>query len=245
MKKFTIISILVLFSLSSYATVDIEEYFSASSTGQYYPYMNNGTIKTKFDFIVNQGPVSQSFTIVFVLSEDMSVFDKNDIVIDSFRVNGAPNGNSEFPTDYGPQAPYIINQILKKPYIVHGKMYFLGCILDYNDEIAESDETNNSGAIQIPPITIVGNVGFNTNLGFWSASVNPNPITDYAIINVSGSKVTNSIIQIYSNNGQLLRSISVPQFPYKFIKKDLSTGIYNMIIYNDNKAIIRRRLIIQ
>ena len=245
MKRFTILSFLFLFSLSSFATVDIQEYFASSSTGKYYPFINNGTIHVKFDFIVNQGPINQSFVIAFVLSEDMNVFDNNDILIDTFRINSAPNGNSEFPTDFGPQAPYVINQMLKKPFIVHGKMYFLGCILDYKNEITESNENNNSGAIQAAPITVSGNVGIDTDLGFWKSSINPNPISSSAIITVEGSMLNQVKIQLYSVDGRLLRNTAVTNFPFTFYRNDLAVGVYNMIIFNDGKAIIRKKVIIQ
>lgn len=244
MKRFTILSLLILLGFTSFA-VDIQQYFASSSTGKYYPFENNGTIKAKFDFIVNSGPINQSFVIAFVLSEDINVFDNNDIVIDTFRVTGAPNGSSEFPTDFGPQAPYLIEQMLKKPFIVHGKMYFLGCILDYKNEISESDETNNSGAIQMQPITVQGNIGFDTDLGFWKSSVNPNPIMSSAIIELEGGNIANAQIKVYSLDGRMVREITTSNFPYTFYRKDLAIGTYTMIIFNDGKAVIRKKIILQ
>jgi len=244
MKKITILFLLTLLSFTSFA-VDIEQYFASSSTGKYYPFINNGTIQTKFDFIVNSGPVNQSFVIAFVLSEDINVFDNNDIVIDTFRVNSAANGSSEFPTDFGPQAPYLIEQMLKKPFIVHGKMYFLGCILDYKSEVSESDETNNSGPIQMQPITVQGNIGFDTDLGFWKASVNPNPIINSAIIELEGGNIANAQIKVYSHDGRMVREITTSNFPYTFYRKELAIGTYTMVIFNKGKAIIRKKIVLQ
>jgi hypothetical protein len=244
MKRFTILSLLILLSVTSFA-VDIEQYFASSSTGKYYPFVNNGTIQTKFDFIVDSGPISSSFVIAFVLSEDINVFDHNDIVIDKFTVSSAGNGSSEFPTDFGTQAPYIIDQMLKKANIVHGKTYFVGCILDYDNDIAESNENNNSGPIQMPPITVSGNIGFDTDLGFWKSSINPNPINTSAVIELEGTKITNAEILIYTVEGKLIRTASVSSFPYTFYRRELAVGIYNMIITNDGKAIIRKKIIIQ
>ncbi len=244
MKRFTIISMLFLFSFSTYA-VDIQEYFASSSTGKYLPFHNNGTIQVKFDIQVVQGPVTSSFLIAFVLSEDMNVFDHTDILIDTIRVSGANNGSSEFPTQFGSQAPYLIEQMLKKANVVHGKTYFFGCILDYDDDIVESNENNNSGPIQMPPIVIQGNIGFNTDLGFLESSISPNPIHSSAIIKLNGSSINNSNIMVYSFDGKLIRSITNVSFPYTFQRYNMAVGTYQMVILNEGKAIIRRKIIIQ
>ena len=242
-KLFTILAF--IFISISVSAVDIEEYFSASSTGHYYPFQKNGTITLKFDFIVNQGPINQSFVIAFVLSTDMNVFDHNDILIDTVRVSGAPNGSSEFPTNFVSPAPYKIEQMLKKANVVHGTTYFLGCILDYNDDIAESNESNNSGPIQMPPLVVSGNVGFNTDLGFFKSSIYPNPITETAIINLSGKLKGNSTIQVYGTDGRLIRENNEVQFPYTFQRGNLAAGTYQMIIINNEKAILRKKIVIQ
>jgi hypothetical protein len=244
MKRFTFFSMLFLFTLSTYA-VDIQEYFASSSTGHYYPFQQNGTIALKFDLQVSGGPISNSFVIAFVLSEDMNTFDHNDILIDSIRVSNAGNGSSEFPTNFVSAAPYLIQQLLKKSAIDHSKTYFVGCILDYNDDIAESDEANNSGAIQMPPVQIHGNVGFNTNLGFWELSINPNPIHSSAIIKLDGNDINQASIQVYSLDGKLVRNTSNVVFPYIFQRNNLAIGTYEMIIINDGKAIIRKKIVIQ
>lgn len=244
MKKFSIISMLLLFTMSTYA-VDIQEYFASSSTGTYHPFQNNGTISLKFDFQVTQGPVNSSFLIAFVLSDDVNIFDHSDVLIDTFRVLSAKDGSSEFPTDFGPQAPYLIGEMLKKANVVHGKMYFLGCILDYNSEIAESNEGNNSGAIQMPPITITGNIGFNTNLNLWESSIKPNPMQNTALIEIEGPTIKQSSIQVYSMDGKLIRDLNVLSFPYKFQRKEMPSGVYQMLILSEGKAIIQRKIIIQ
>jgi len=244
MKRFTLLSMVFLFALSTYA-VDIQEYFSSSSVGHYYPFQKNGTISIKFDLQVNSGPINKSFVIAFVLSEDMNTFDHNDILIDSIRVNGASNGSSEFPTNFVSAAPYLIEQMLKKANVDHSKTYFVGCILDYNDDIAESNESNNSGAIQMPPVQIHGNVGFNTDLGFWESSINPNPISTSAIITLEGNNINQNRIEIYSLDGRLVRSIKDVVFPYTFQRNNLARGTYEMIILNEGKAIIRKKIVIQ
>jgi len=246
MKKIFTLALLFLLSFSVRATVDIQEYFAASSTGSYLPYSNNGTITLKFDFIVDQGPVGHSFVVAFVLSEDMNVFDHNDILIDSVRISNVPNGSSEFPTNFLMPAPYRIEQMLKKANIDHSKSYFVGCILDYNNEIAEANENNNSGPIQMPPVTISGNVGINTDLGFWESSINPNPVHNYSIISVQGEQtLEHAVIQIYAMDGRLVREIQDVQFPYTFYREDMAFGTYQLVILNDNKAILRKKIIIQ
>ncbi len=243
MKKILTIFVLILFTFSARA-VDIQEYFASSSTGKYYPYWNNGTITLKFDFIVDQGPVNHSFVVAFVLSTDM-IFDINDILIDSVRISNVPNGSSEFPTDFVGAAPYKIEQMLKKANITHGTSYFVGCVLDYKNEIVESNEANNSGPIQMPPITISGGVGINTDLVFWQSSIQPNPVSDAAVIEVSGPNLNNTLIRLFSMDGRMVKEFKQVQFPFTFYRENLASGNYQMIIFNEGKAIIRKKLIIQ
>jgi len=245
MRKFTF-TLVALFLAISLSAVDIIEHFNLSSTGKYKPYTNNGTVQLHFDFEVTGGPINQHFTIGFYLSTDL-IINTSDLLIDTFGINSCNNGSSAFPSNFGTPSPYKIEQMLLLPGVPHNTTFFLGCILDYKNEIAEDDENNNSGYIQMPPFQITGNVGNISIVVSQKTVLNiyPNPVMDKAVMNLTGDSGDNLSLEIMDITGKIVFIEKNIGFPYVWSRGDLQNGLYLVILRKNDKAILRKKLVLK
>jgi len=242
MKKFTLLFAIIVCTINLSA-VDIVEHFSTQSTGHYYPYTENGTFTIQFDFELQNGPINHNFTVGFYLSNDL-VIEPTDILIDTFSINSMNNGSSSFPDQFGQMSPYRIKQMLLKSGVPHNTTLFLGVILDYQNEISETDETNNGGFINMPPTSITGNVGINIFYQNRSIDIRPNPILNKAIIDVAGFIDNTLTINIMDVCGKIVFEKNDIQFPFVWDRDNLKDGLYLIMIFDSDQAIIRKKIVL-
>ena len=243
MKKLTFILAIFLLSFNTMA-VDIIGHFNLQSYGKYYPYHANGTINTNFDFEVQNGPINSSFKIGFYLSSDM-IITTSDFLINTFTVSSANNGSSAFPDQFGQAAPYQIENLLTIPNIPINTTVFFGVILDSENDISESDESNNSGPINMAPFQIVGHVSINFTVNNRTIDIRPNPIISKAIINVKGTDGKGITLKVMDITGRIVYENKNLSFPFIWDRGDLKNGLYLFIIEKNNKAILRKKVVLQ
>jgi len=224
MKRFTFIFVGVMLVLNSMA-IDIIGHFNNQSYGKYYAYYSNGTINTNFDFEVQNGPTT-AFKIGFYLSSDM-IITTSDFLINTFSISSANTGSSAFPDQFGQAAPYQIKNLLTIPSIPRNTTVFFGVILDADNEITESDETNNSGPINMAPFQIIGYVSINVSFNNKTIDIRPNPIIDKAIINVKGTDGKGITLKVMDITGRIVFEKKNLSFPYIWNRGNLKNGLWD------------------
>ena len=243
MKIFTFIFSILFISLNSMA-VDIIGHFNLQSYGKYYPYHSNGTLNVNFDFEVQGGPINKNFTIGFYLSSDM-IIDNSDFLIDTFPINSVNTGSSAFPDQFGQPAPYQIKSLLTIPFIPKNTTVFFGVYLDYQNEISETNENNNSGTINMAPIKITGNVGITLTINNKTITIAPNPVIKSTTIDISGIEKKNISLKVMDITGKIVFKRQDVKFPYVWNRGNLKNGMYLLILERNNQAIIRKKIILQ
>lgn len=242
MKRVTFIFVALLIA-SNIMAIDIIGHFSTQSYGKYYAYSYNGTINTNFDFEVQNGPAS-NFKIGFYLSSDL-IITTSDFLINKFSITSANTGSSAFPDQFGQAAPYQIKNLLTIPNIPKNTTVFFGVILDCDNEVSESDEANNSGAVNMAPFQIVGNVSITFTTNKTNIDIRPNPVLDKAIINLEGTDGKAINFKVMDITGRIVFEKKNLSFPYIWDRGTLKNGLYLFIIEKNNKAIIRKKVVLQ
>ncbi len=243
MKKITFILSVLLIAANSYA-VDIIGHFNLSSYGKYYPYHHNGTLNVNFDFEVAGGPINHNFTIGFYLSSDL-IIETSDFLIDTFAINHCNNGSSAFPDQFGQAAPYQIENLLTIPFIPKNQTVFFGVILDYQNEIAESDETNNSGPVNMAPFQITGNVAINITIHNKTIDIRPNPVLDKAVIDIKGIDTKDITLKLMDLTGKIVFQKTNISFPFIWERGNLQDGLYLFIVEQKGKAVLRKKIVLK
>lgn len=243
MKKFTLILTAILFSIHVFS-VDIVGSFNLSSYGKYYPNEQNGTMYVNFDFVVNDGPINTPFKIGFYISTDL-IIETTDFKFHEFTINSCNNGSSAFPDQFGSAAPYKIPQMLAISGIPKNQTVFFGIILDYGNVIAETDETNNGGSVNMAPFQITGNIGIDISFNPRNLSISPNPVKEQAIIDFQGNHSSDLTLKVLDITGRVVSLNEKLSFPYIWTRGELHSGVYIFIIENKGEAILRKKVILQ